>query len=104
MQVAEQIEQRVRAAMAVTHLELENESHMHSVGPGAQTHFRLVVVADQFAGQMPVRRHQAVYAAVGDLFEQGLHALALHTFTPAEWQARGGQAEASPTCRGGAGK
>jgi len=101
MTVAEQIEQRVRDAMTVAHLELENESHMHSAGAGAETHFRLVVVAEDFAGLLPVRRHQAVYAAVGDLFEQGLHALALHTFTAGEWRARGGEAAASPNCRGG---
>lgn len=104
MTVAATIEQRVRDGLAVTHLEIENESHMHSVGPDAQTHFRLVIVSDDFSGLLPVRRHQHVYAALGDVFAQGLHALALHTFTAAEWQARGGQSEASPTCRGGAGK
>ena len=101
---ADEIERRLREALSVEHLELDNESHMHSVGPGAQTHFRLVLVAPDFEGLLPVRRHQKVYALLNDLFAQGLHALALHTFTPAEWQARGETAASSPSCRGGAGK
>ena len=104
MSVNSQIEQRLKQAMPVVHLELDNESHMHSVGPGAQTHFRLVVVSPAFEGQALVRRHQAVYDALGDVFQQGLHALALHAFTPVEWQARGAEAAASPACRGGTGK
>ncbi|MFO7704601.1 MAG: BolA family protein, partial [Halopseudomonas sp.] len=81
------------------HLELVNESHMHSVPPGSESHFKAVIVSQQFAGLNAVKRHQAVYRSLGDLMSR-IHALALHTYTPAEWLARA-QAPASPNCLGG---
>ena len=48
MSVATEIELKVRAGLVVEHLGLENESHMHNVAPGSETHFRLVVVSPDF--------------------------------------------------------
>ncbi|GIZ13265.1 BolA family transcriptional regulator [Pseudomonas sp. NCCP-436] len=79
------------------HLEVQDESHMHS--RGTETHYKAVIVSEQFSGLSPVRRHQKAYAAVGALMEQ-IHALALHTYTPQEWAGQGA-APASPTCHGG---
>ena len=53
-----------------------------------------------FAGVRPVARHQRVYAVTQTEMATGLHALALHTYTPEEWAATG-QAPDSPACRGG---
>ncbi|SDS52654.1 transcriptional regulator, BolA protein family [Halopseudomonas litoralis] len=85
--------------LAPTHLELLNESHMHNVPPGSESHFKLVIVSDEFQGLNAVKRHQAVYRTLGDLMQR-IHALALHTYTSAEWQASG-LAPASPDCMGG---
>jgi BolA protein len=79
------------------HLEVLDESHMHS--RGLETHYKAVIVSPLFAGLNAVKRHQKVYATVGELMGQ-IHALALHTYTPEEWAAQG-VAPASPTCRGG---
>ena len=84
-------------ALTPQHLEVLDESHMHS--RGLETHYKVVVVSALFAGLNAVKRHQRVYAAVGELMGQ-IHALALHTYTPEEWAAQG-MAPASPTCRGG---
>jgi BolA protein len=84
-------------AMQVTFIDVQDESHMHS--RGLETHFKAVVVSPQFAGLNAVKRHQRVYAALGELMGQ-VHALALHTYTADEW-AEQGMAPASPTCRGG---
>ncbi|MGE8177885.1 BolA family protein [Pseudomonas fluorescens] len=84
-------------ALQPAHLEVLDESHMHS--RGLQTHFKAVVVSEQFAGLNSVKRHQKVYATLGDLMGE-FHALALHTYTPEEW-AKTGAAPASPTCAGG---
>lgn len=95
-------EQRLQAAVAdlsPSHVEIINESHQHG-GPGTETHFKLVLVSEAFAGLRPVARHQRVYALCQDELASGLHALALHLYTPAEW-AETGQAPASPACRGG---
>lgn len=79
------------------HLEVLDESHMHS--RGLETHYKAVIVSPLFAGLNAVKRHQKVYATVGELMGQ-IHALALHTYTPEEWAAQG-VAPASPACRGG---
>lgn len=79
------------------HLELLDESHMHS--RGLETHYKAVIVSEQFAGLNAVKRHQKVYASLGELMSQ-VHALALHTYTPDEWSQQG-VAPASPTCKGG---
>jgi len=51
-------------------------------------HFQAVVVSPTFAGLMPVRRHQLVYAALGDAMKEAVHALSISTHTPQEWAAR----------------
>ncbi|SDU12037.1 BolA family protein [Halopseudomonas salegens] len=86
-------------ALSPAHLELTNESHMHNVPPGSESHFKAVVVSDAFGDLTRVRRHQAVYAALGELMQR-IHALALHTYTPEEWQARTAAPD-SPQCLGG---
>ncbi|PKM22569.1 MAG: transcriptional regulator [Gammaproteobacteria bacterium HGW-Gammaproteobacteria-14] len=103
MSVAALIERKVREGMAVSELQLTNESHMHNVPAGSESHFRLVVVSEAFAGLLPVKRHQAIYALLAAELAGPVHALALHTFTPQEWAARGADAAASPACRGGNG-
>ncbi len=91
---------RIRDALQAfnpAHLEVLDESHMHS--RGLETHYKAVIASDAFSGQMRVRRHQAVYAALGPLMQE-IHALALHTYTPEEWAAQGAAPD-SPRCRGG---
>ena len=92
---------RIHAALGVlspTHLEVLDESHMHS--RGLETHYKAVVASTAFEGRSAVRRHQAVYAALGPLMGE-IHALALHTYTPDEWVAQAGGAPDSPRCLGG---
>ena len=95
------IEAAVRDALDPLHLEVVDESHMHSVPEGAESHFKLLVVSERFAGQNLVARHRAVNAVLRAEFNGGLHALALHTWTPEEWFERGGGAPESPPCLGG---
>lgn len=100
MSVQHRLEQLLRDAFQPSHLELANESHMHSVPPNSETHFRLVLVSDRFSGMRPVQRHQSVYATVSELMNNPVHALALHTFAPEEW-IENPVAPASPECMGG---
>ena len=60
MNVHEKIEQKISEALSPTHLQVINESHMHNVPPGSESHFKLVVVTDTFSGVPRVRRHQTV--------------------------------------------
>jgi BolA protein len=95
MNMREQLQLALQA-LQPEHLEVLDESHMHS--RGLETHFKVVLVTEQFAGLGAVKRHQRVYASLAELMGQ-VHALALHTYTAAEW-ALLGQAPASPTCSG----
>jgi stress-induced morphogen len=91
---------KLGAAFQPLHLEVINESYMHSVPSGSETHFKVVLTSEQFAGKRQVQRHQAVYACLAEELLGGVHALALHTFSPEEWQASG-HVPASPNCLGG---
>ncbi|MEM7083527.1 MAG: BolA/IbaG family iron-sulfur metabolism protein [Pseudomonadota bacterium] len=51
------------------------------------THFEAQVIDAGFDGLRSLKRHQQVYATLGELMGREIHALALQTYTPAEWQA-----------------
>ena len=95
MTVADSITRKVQQALQPAHLHLENESHMHS-GPRTDSHFKLVVVAQQFHGLSKVRRHQQLYSLLNAELAGPVHALALHLYTPEEWQQAA--VPASPLC------
>lgn len=101
MTVQQEIEQELARAFAPQLLEVVNESHQHSVPANSETHFKVVLVSERFEGQRKVARHQQVYAVLADQLAGPVHALALHTYTGAEWQARQQAAPASPACHGG---
>ena len=97
----DRIEHAVREALDPLHLEVIDESHIHSVPEGAESHFKLVVVSERFSDQNLVARHRAVNRLLREEMDQGLHAIALHTMTPDEWFEKGGESPASPQCMGG---
>lgn len=80
-----------------SHLEVINESAGHGgYFPGKESHFKVIIVSEQFAGLRLVQRHQKVYAEAKALLSpEKIHALAIHAYLPSEWQ---GQAPASPDC------
>ena len=94
------LSQALEAALNATQFELVNESHGHNVAKGSETHFRAVVVSEAFIGLSRVRRHQLVYQAAAIALEQGVHALAMQCFTPAEWSDSPSRLS-SPPCLGG---
>ncbi|MEW9798403.1 BolA family protein [Alteromonas sp. CYL-A6] len=95
------IESQLTGELAPVYLLVEDESHMHNVAPGAQSHFKVTVVSAAFEGQRLIARHRQVNGLLSEALAGPVHALALHTFTPDEWQARGGEVSASPACLGG---
>jgi BolA protein len=105
MSLLARIESKLKDALAPSHLEVINESYMHNVPTGAETHFKVVVVSSRFDGLSAVKRHQLVYGTLGDEMRQkpGIHALAITSRTPAEW-SESTEANASPKCAGGGGK
>ncbi len=91
---------KITDALHPEHLTVENESHKHNVPPNSETHFKVTVVSEELRGLLPVRRHQAVYAAVSEELAGPVHALAIHAYAPEEWE---GSSPDSPNCRGGNG-
>ena len=103
MTVENDITSALQAAFHPSVLQVENESHRHNVPRGSETHFKVTLVTKSFEGERSVRRHQSVYEVLADWLAGPVHALALHTYTPDEWE-RVGVAPNSPDCRGGTGK
>lgn len=101
---ADTIEAALRTALAPVHLEVVNESHMHSVAPGSETHFKVVVVSPAFEGVSLVQRHRQINSLCAAELAAGLHALSIHAFAPSQWSAEHGVDLSSPKCRGGNGK
>ena len=101
MSIQNSIAAKLSEAFTPSHLDVLNESHMHSVPPNSETHFKLVIVSEAFAGIRSVGRHQKVYGLLADELAGPVHALAIHTYTPEEWQQQNAQAPDSPNCLGG---
>ncbi|ASP39385.1 transcriptional regulator [Bacterioplanes sanyensis] len=95
--VAEQIATKL-AVLEPHILDIVNESHMHS-GPATESHFKLIIVSDEFAGKRSVARHQSIYRLLAEELEGPVHALSLHTYTPDEFDPQ--QVPLSPNCLGG---
>jgi acid stress-induced BolA-like protein IbaG/YrbA len=67
------------SGLACEHLDVRGDGH----------HFEAVIVSAEFEGLSRIRRHQRVYAVLGDRMREEIHALSMTTLTPAEWSARG---------------
>ena len=101
--ISNTIENKITAHLQPTHLEIINESHMHSVPKDSETHFKLIIVSDGFDGQSLVQRHRTVYQLLSEELAQGVHALSLHCYTPDQWK-QSAEVPDSPHCRGGSKK
>ena len=83
------IEATLRQAFAPLHLVVEDESARHAGHAGAASgggHFRVLIVSEACRGQDLFRRHSAVFAALGTAMQSEIHARAVRTLTPEEWQ------------------
>jgi stress-induced morphogen len=101
MRVQNSIHDCLVQAFAPSVLEVINESGNHSVPAGSETHFKVVIVSEAFAGQSLVARHRAVNGALAQQLANGVHALSIQALTAAQWSERGGVVPASPPCLGG---
>lgn len=90
MKISERLAEDLRNALAAEHVEVVDQSARHRGHAGALEggHYDAVIVSARFDGLGLVERHRVVYAALGDLRERRVHALALQTFTPQEWRSR----------------
>lgn len=99
--IQDRIKEKLLQAFEPLHLEVVNESYMHNVPAGSESHFKVVIVSEQFEGQRLIGRHRAVNAVLADELAKDIHALAMHTYTDSEWQNLFDGAPSTPSCRGG---
>jgi BolA protein len=86
--VAREMIARLTAALSPTRLNLQDQSHQH-VGhaghdPRGESHFALTIESAAFAGLNRVERQRKVYAALGDLMRERVHALTIKASAPGE--------------------
>lgn len=86
MNVARSIEQKL-AALDPSRLEIADDSALHAGHEGAKEgggHYRLTIISPQFSGKSTVARHRMIYAALGPMMQQQIHALAIRAYAPNE--------------------
>ena len=95
------IENKLSQAFHPIHLDVINESYMHQVREGAESHFKVIIVSNDFDEKRLIARHRAVNEVLKDELKNDIHALAIHTYTKSEWDEINKQAPHSPACQGG---
>ena len=84
MTIHKAIIEDLNMAFSVEHLYLENESSMHNVPPNSESHFKLVIVSNDFSDLSRVKRHQNIYSALNSVMKK-VHALSIQAFTIEEY-------------------
>ena len=86
--VASEMIARLRAALNPSLLELTDDSEQHrghgGYNPSGESHFSLHIESDAFAGKSRVERQRMVYAALGDLMQERVHALSIRASAPGD--------------------
>ena len=101
MNIQKTIERKLVDAIPLLGLEVINESYMHNVPTGSESHFKVVIISDEFEGERLVKRHQRVNKVLAEELADSVHALAIQTLTPDEWKEKGRAVLPSPECLGG---
>jgi BolA protein len=99
------IEEKLLATFSPLYLDVINESHMHNVAPGSESHFKVIIVSEEFEGERLIKRHRAINTLLAAELADKIHALALHTYTKQEWKNYyADNMPLSPKCLGGSKK
>ena len=86
--IATEMLNRLNSALSPTRIELRDESEAHRghgvYNPAVESHFSLAIESPAFAGKSRVERQRLVYAALGDLMKERVHALSIRATAPEE--------------------
>lgn len=102
--IKEQIEQKLKSALSPEYLEVINESPLHNVPQGSESHFKIVVVSHLFQSQTLLERHRLIHNILAHELQNKIHALSITTWTSNEWAEKEGMSPSSPRCLGGSQK
>jgi BolA family transcriptional regulator, general stress-responsive regulator len=88
MSAEQTMRERLMVELKPTRLDIVNESHMHaghrSSPDTGESHFRVLIVSAKFAGRSRIERHRMVNAALAELLQGRVHALAIKALAPDE--------------------
>ena len=98
--IKDKIEEKLKTGISTLFLEVINESPNHNVPDGAESHFKVIVVSDEFESMRAVQRHQLIYKVLSEEMKL-IHAIAIHPFTKTEWDYNNQSSSDSPDCLGG---
>ncbi|EEB19328.1 conserved hypothetical protein [Pediculus humanus corporis] len=101
--VENSMKNKLESALNPIHLSIINESYMHNVPKGSETHFKIVLVSDKFENMTLLQRHRLVNSTLEYELQNGVHALSIVAKTPSQWNPEENTAP-SPKCLGGFGK
>jgi BolA family transcriptional regulator, general stress-responsive regulator len=86
--VRDTITKKLRDAFTPESIDVVDESHLHEGHAGhragGQSHFRVYIVSNAFAGKSRIDRHRMINAILADDLASGVHALAIHATAPGE--------------------
>ena len=100
MKIQQQIEQTLQEAFTPVFLEVINESDGHNVPKGSESHFKVVIVSDDFVNTSRIQRHKMIYSVAATEVER-VHAFSVSAFDISEWSIKKGDVTQSPPCLGG---
>jgi BolA protein len=90
MSVSEILKSKISDTFNPVQLEIIDESHMHAGHAGhdgsGESHFQVLIVSDAFEGVSRVQRQRLVYDLLAEELKTKIHALALKTLTPSEFE------------------
>lgn len=95
------IEKKLANAITLSHLDVIDESSNHNVPEGSESHFKVILVTDEFNDKSLLQRHRLVNEVLLEELKHKIHALAIHTYTIQEWTEQNNNAPMSPPCLGG---
>ena len=101
MFVQQIIQDKIKKRFQFDYLNIDNESNNHSVPANSETHFKVTIVCEEFEGLRLIMRHRLINELLAEELAGPVHALALHTYTPAQWVEKKQLSPDSAECLGG---
>ena len=83
--IESQIINTLSSSMNLSSLKIINESSMHNVPKGSESHFKIVVVTNDFNNLSIIKRHKLIYTTLDNLMNK-IHALSIHAFNEEEFK------------------
>jgi len=82
-------------------LKVIDESSNHHVPVGSESHFKVIIVSDQFEKISLINRHRKINELMQSEFDKGMHALSINAYTIEQWGEKQGKLQSSPECLDG---